>query len=242
MKVCATDADNDKLTYYLYVGGSRKATATNVTSGTTKYLTAGGLSEYTYYDWYVEVTDGNSVNGTTYSGTYNNRTKCSGGYYSYETTECTTRYDCGGGDSVPIYGACTNGCTNGLLTCDGQGTTSISNGGRQGLTCPSCGFDTYAEYREFHCSRCGADGFAEAGCIRESCELYHMVKSHIHPTTYDCPNCNGGQMVTGYSHTQCSHGVTYSHTYCSHYDVNPPYHTYEKSVWHQCVHNQDNPH
>ena len=54
----AVDAQNDELTYTMYVSTDnvnwiQKATSSSVASGTTVTLTANGLAQYTYY--YVKV-------------------------------------------------------------------------------------------------------------------------------------------------------------------------------------------
>lgn len=59
----ATDADNDNLTYNLFVSTSpdsgfvKKASVTNQTSGYNVFLTATGLTEFTYYYYYISVSD-----------------------------------------------------------------------------------------------------------------------------------------------------------------------------------------
>ena len=63
----ATDIDGDKLTYKLYTATSQngsytlKTTSSETTQGTTVTLTATGLSNYTTYWWYVQVSDGKEI-------------------------------------------------------------------------------------------------------------------------------------------------------------------------------------
>ena len=71
----ATDADEDNLTYKLYVGDSLKATSSATASGTQVTLSATGLSEYTNYSYYVTATDGTE---TSTSSTASVRTYCPG--------------------------------------------------------------------------------------------------------------------------------------------------------------------
>ena len=108
----ATDANNDKLTYRLYVstsqssGFTQAATSSATTSGSTVTLTASNLSEYTYYYYYVTVTDGTlTTTGTTSTAvrTYcpGNTNYCSGGEYS--TTNCTT---CHGSGKITVCAQC----------------------------------------------------------------------------------------------------------------------------------------
>ncbi|MCI8396891.1 MAG: hypothetical protein HFJ52_04390 [Clostridia bacterium] len=65
IKARATDAQNDALTYTMYVSTdnsnwTQKTTSSSVTSGTTVTLTANELAEYTYYYIKVRATETNS--------------------------------------------------------------------------------------------------------------------------------------------------------------------------------------
>ena len=62
IKAKATDAQNDALTYTMYVSTdntnwTQKATSSSVSSGTEVTLTANGLAEYTNYYWKIDVSD-----------------------------------------------------------------------------------------------------------------------------------------------------------------------------------------
>lgn len=98
----ATDADNNNLTYTLYIstsessGFTAKATSAATASGTQVTLTASELNQYTYYYYYVTVTDGEeTVQGTTSTAVRTccpgNTKHCSGGK---EVAEDCSR--CGG--------------------------------------------------------------------------------------------------------------------------------------------------
>ena len=97
----ATDAQNDKLTYTLYVSTdgnnwTSKQILSNQTSGTTVTLTAGGLSEYTNYYWKIDVSDG-KLNSAGRSSTI--RTYCPGG----QRRTCSK---CNGNGEYPCPGIC----------------------------------------------------------------------------------------------------------------------------------------
>ena len=99
------DADEDKLTYELYVstsqtgGFTKKATSIPTNSGIEVSLTANGLSEYTEYYYYVTVSDGkgtpvqSNIQGPVRTYCPGNGYTCEGGYDYHECPFCSSGID-----------------------------------------------------------------------------------------------------------------------------------------------------
>ncbi len=150
IKARATDGNSsDRLTYTLYTstsensGFTSKATLSNQVPGTEVSLTATGLNQYTYYYYYVTVSDGKlSAQSATQARV---RTYCPG-----------NTYHCNGGGGH----------------CDGTHSESCTacTGNHHTYTCPKCGFVSKGIFvyrcpndntlvNEQACSRCDGSGY-----------------------------------------------------------------------------------
>lgn len=193
----ATDEnDGQSLTYTLYTSTSENGTYTNkgsqtATEGTAVSLTASGLSQYTTYYYYVDVSDGIA---NTASSKANVRTYCSG-----RTHSCTPKYCSGGGRRK-----CSKCGGSGRVKC--TGTPTVYRSVR--VTC-SCG-NTNAAHTYYRCPKCGTTGDGGINC--SACGRYDPGTNNHASATIDCSSCSGG-----YISYSCSHGRTSSHYYCSHY-------------------------
>ena len=193
----ATDEnDGQNITYTLYTSTSQNGSYTSAASqtvaeGTTVNLTASGLSEYTTYYYYVDVSDGVA---NTPSSTSNVRTYCSGRTYSCRPTRCS-----GGGSR-----RCSRCGGSGRVKCTGTPTVYRSDR----VTC-SCG-NTNAAHTYYRCPRCGTTGDGGINC--SACGRYDPGTNNHASATIDCSSCSGGYVTY-----TCSHGRTSSHYYCSHY-------------------------
>ena len=197
IKATATDTDaGDKLTYELYTstsqnsGFTKKATLSNQTPGTAVTLTASRLSQYTYYYYYVKVTDGDE---TVQSPTQERiRTYCPG-----NTSHCSGGTRCSGGTTC-------NPTTEKCWPCSGTGN--------QSKTCPTCNGSTWVGNKP--CTACGGDGMVPITC--PSCGGSGSKVTpcpHGKTTSHKVP-CSHGNTS---SHTiRCSHGKTSAHDYCAH--------------------------
>ena len=149
----ATDANGDNLTYKLYTSTSQngsytqKATTT-ASQNTTVTLNATGLSNYTTYWWYVQVSDGEE---TMTSSKQSVRTYCPGtGLTCYtdscpgtQTIKCTT---CNGNKTISK--TCQGGSSYNCSRCEGYGLVcskhllNFNAGARiieYDVICPHCG-------------------------------------------------------------------------------------------------------
>ena len=193
----ATDEnDGQNITYTLYTSTSQNGSYTSAASqtvaeGTTVNLTASGLSEYTTYYYYVDVSDGVA---NTPSSTSNVRTYCSGRTYSCRPTRCR-----GGGSS-----RCSRCGGSGKVKCTGTPTVYRSDR----VTC-SCG-NTNAAHTYYRCPICRTTGDGGINC--SACGRYDPGTNNHASATIDCSSCS-----EGYITYTCSHGRTSSHYYCSHY-------------------------
>ena len=201
IRAMSTDSnDGQTLTYTLYTStnGSSwtRKTSTSATEGNYVYLKASGLSNYTYYYYYVNVSDGYASVDSSKSGRA--RTYCPGNNLTCYTSSCSgyrknTCSTCRGTGKIPCPGV--------------PQQTSLTTT----ATCPSCGKNT-AIRKTFKCYTCGVTGNSGINCT--SCG-YSVPKTNVHPSSkIDCTSCNG----LGYKKTSCSHGYSSSHRYCSHYN------------------------
>ena len=231
----ATDENGDRLTYRLYTSTSQNGTytqkaTTSANQSSTVTLNATGLSNYTTYWWYVQVSDGEE---TRTSSKQSVRTYCPGtGYTCYtsscpgtQTISCTS---CGGDGEVSER--CTDGYTSSCSSCGGDGEVSERCSGGSSRRCTTCGGDgrvpctgspsqvgssnyttcskcgkkTYCN-ETWRCRKCGTTGYVR-GC--DSCG-YNSSSSNNHSgAQMDCTRCDG----TGDIETECSHGYINSHT------------------------------
>lgn len=153
----ATDEDGDNLRYTLYTSTSQNSgyTAKATTSGAAGQavtLQATGLSEYTLYYYYVEVTD---TIATVSNAKNSQRTYCPGNTYS-----------CNG--STNYCSGSTRTCSGNTYTCTNGYTTTVdcsSCSGNGSKTCTNCSGRGYV-YKA--CSTCGGDGEVDCGnCSRK---------------------------------------------------------------------------
>ena len=233
----ATDANGDNLTYTLYTSTSengsytQKAT-TSATQNTTVTLNATGLSNYTTYWWYVQVSDGEV---TATSNKQSVRTYCPGtGYTCYtdscpgtRTRTCTT---CNG--NIIITKTCDGElkpCTkcNGLgILCNNCGGGSLTKISTAITRCPTCGRNSCNSV-QYECNNCGRPSwegsctscsYKSSGGIRE-CPCggnYVCIHGYTTSHTYEevCSTCRGAGTITS---SPCIHYCSSSHRYCSHY-------------------------
>ena len=199
----ATDSnDGQTLTYTLYTStnGSSwtRKTSTSATEGNYVYLTASGLSNYTYYYYYVNVSDGYESRDSSKSGRA--RTYCPG-----NNRTCYTSY-CSG------YRQSTCSTCNGTkkIACPGPVVkTHVTY-----MTCPKCGKANAAHQNHFKCQTCGITGTSSV-MHEVGCWYYGNEATNNHDNAkITCTSCNG----LGYKKTSCSHGYSSSHRYCSHYN------------------------
>ena len=200
----ATDADGDELKYTIYtsenVNGpyTARGTATG-SSGSTVTLTASGLSEYTNYYYYVDVTD--KIATDEDSKGKNVRTYCSG-----------SNLYCNGGSRDKVSCSSCGGSGNTSRACGSSGFT-MSAGVISGK-CPQCGADA-VEY-VYTCSSCNAT-YTRSACGNTSAAcgwMQNAPSSCTNRITESCSNCGGDGRV--WEENPCTHGYTYSHNYCSH--------------------------
>ena len=198
----ATDSnDGQTLTYTLYTStnGSSwtRKTSTSATEGNYVYLTASGLSNYTYYYYYVNVSDGYESRDSSKSGRA--RTYCPGNNRTCYTSNCP-------GSSSKTCSTC-NGSRK--IPCPGPVVkVSVSY-----MTCPKCGKANAAHQNHFKCQTCGITGTSDI-MHETGCWYYSGTATNNHNNAkLTCTTCNG----RGYTTTSCPHGRTSSHRYCSHY-------------------------
>lgn len=199
IRAMATDGnDGQTLTYTLYTStnGSSwtRKTSTSATEGNYVYLTASGLSNYTYYYYYVNVSDGYASVDSSKSSRA--RTYCPGNTYSHSTSYCSGRYRvtcsrCGG---------------SGRIKCPGTVVAS-------GTTTRSCSCGGTASGTRYYCSRCGMSGFGGGTCNKCGKYIPETYYNHSANAYISCTSCGG----SGGSYRNCSHGYSSSHRYCSHY-------------------------
>ena len=199
----ATDSnDGQTLTYTLYTStnGSSwtRKTSTSATEGNYVYLTASGLSNYTYYYYYVNVSDGYESRDSSKSGRA--RTYCPG-----NNRTCYTSY-CSGSSSR----TCSKCRGSGKIPCPGPVVQTHTTY----MTCPKCGKANAAHQNHFKCQTCGITGTSDIMHEVNGCWYYSGTATNNHSNAkITCTTCKG----RGYTTTSCSHGRTSSHRYCSHY-------------------------
>ncbi len=238
----ATDIDGDKLTYKLYTATSQngsytlKTTSSEITQGTTVTLTATGLSNYTTYWWYVQVSDGKEIATSSKQST---KTYCPGTGYTCTTTACSgkqtksctscggdgkVRKTCPGGSTCSKCGGSGN-CPGSPVVVGQKSNGTCSCGGtfyRDNYKCYTCGITGYTSY---YCNKCGAskgsgtNNHSGASCPKcggagkKRC-VHDYFSSHQYNDT--CSRCNGSGSI---STTPCVHGYSSAHRYCNHYDT-----------------------
>ena len=221
----ATDENGDTLTYKLYTSTSKngsytqKAT-TSASQNSTVTLNATGLSQYTTYWWYVQVSDGEE---TITSSKQSVRTYCPGTGYTCYTSSCsgtrtTTCTTCDGDGDTRNY--CSGGSSSRCSYCSGSGTVSsyCSGGYSSSRTCTTCGGSpscgaTSLNRIQFICTSCSATVLACGNCNK--CGYQESQSTPAHPGGGGrCSTCGGTGRVT--TATQCSHGKTSQHSYCEH--------------------------
>ena len=215
----ATDANGDNLTYTLYTSTSengsytQKAT-TSATQNTTVTLNATGLSNYTTYWWYIQVSDGEALQ-TSYK--QSTRTYCPG-----------TGLICNGTSSCSV--------------CDGKGYTTSKCPGKYGeatlehgptvtpynVSCRNCG-GTIGKYTRFwtwlwRCPVCSKgvkrqNFYCSEACAltcpsSDECRTAHTGENCINSVENNCSSCNASGLIKG-----CRHGYSTEHEYCSHNGV-----------------------
>ena len=200
--VNATDAENDKLTYKLYVSSNEnnnyalKKTSSQVSPNTIVNLTASGLNEFQEYWWYVEVTD---QYNTVQSEKQKLRTYCSGGGTCYGNTCTQNRTMCGNCDGKgQLY------CNNSSCIETGSGFIPSS--------CSVCGAMYQMKRETYSCSSCGHMGYIlvtyHSGCTPSTTEGSLSVPH----SAGSCGKCDGGYIYSG----KCStHNLSDKHYYCS---------------------------
>ena len=199
----ATDSnDGQTLTYTLYTStnGSSwtRKTSTSATEGNYVYLTASGLSNYTYYYYYVNVSDGYESRDSSKSGRA--RTYCPG-----NNRTCYTSY-CSGSSSR----TCSKCRGSGKIPCPGPVVQTHTTY----MKCPKCGKANAAHQNHFKCQTCGITGTSDIMHEVNGCWYYSGTATNNHSNAkITCTTCKG----RGYTTTSCSHGRTSSHRYCSHY-------------------------
>lgn len=195
----ATDSnDGQTLTYTLYTStnGSSwtRQGSTSATEGNYVYLTASGLSQYTYYYYYVNVSDGYA--STDSSKTSRVRTYCPGNTYYHNTTYCSGRR----------YVSCSRCGGSGRIKCPGTVVAS-------GTTTRSCSCGGTATGTRYYCSTCGMSGFGGGTCNKCGKYIAETYYNHSANAYITCTSCGG----SGGSYYNCTHGYSSSHYYCSHY-------------------------
>ena len=199
----ATDSnDGQTLTYTLYTStnGSSwtRKTSTSATEGNYVYLTASGLSNYTYYYYYVNVSDGYESRDSSKSGRA--RTYCPG-----NNRTCYTSY-CSGSSSR----TCSKCRGSGKIPCPGPVVQTHTTY----MKCPKCGKANAAHQNHFKCQTCEITGTSDIMHEVNGCWYYSGTATNNHSNAkITCTTCKG----RGYTTTSCSHGRTSSHRYCSHY-------------------------
>ena len=200
VRAIATDADADNLTYKLYLkplNGTYSivpnVTSSETTSGTNVDLKATELSNYTVYNYKVEVTDGKSVvtseekitgtgcSGATITTTCNNATYCS----STVVKNCT-------GESVYAY-ATQVSCT----TCGASAMASV-------YICQCCGKES--KIGRPNCPEPGGAGTLEHTCNKE-CIHSVINANHYYCSTHNV-NCGNSPF---HSTRKCEHNKTSLH-------------------------------
>lgn len=191
--------DGQTLTYTLYTGSSSsgpwtsKAT-TSATEGNYVTLTASGLSQYTYYYYYVKVSDGYASVDSSKSSRV--RTYCPGNTYYHNTTYCSGRR----------YVSCSTCGGSGRIHCPGSVVAS-------GTTTRSCSCGGVATGTRYYCSTCGMSGFGGGTCNKCGKYIAETYYNHGANAYITCTSCRG----SGGSYYNCTHGYSSAHYYCSHY-------------------------
>ena len=241
----ATDANGDNLTYTLYTSTSENGSytqraTTSANQNTTVTLNATGLSDYTTYWWYVQVSDGEE---TRASNKQSVRTYCPGtGLTCYtdscpgtQTITCTT---CNGDKTI------TETCPGSTIAecefCSGNGfvcpkchiAVEITDFGPKFFTCKFCDSTNAGLLSKTAiCPECSWRGNIVrcSTCFQYSdvdwdpsdpddCDycspLCEHGSSESHEITSSCSSCNGLGTI---STSPCIHGYSSSHRYCEHY-------------------------
>ena len=208
----ATDANGDRLTYRLYTSTSQNGTytqkaTTSASQSSTVTLNATGLSNYTTYWWYVQVSDGEV---TRTSSKQSVRTYCPGTGYTCYPDSCsgTQTTTCSACDGVgEISERCSGGSSTRCSKCNGTGTVSERCRGSWSTyyvsRCPDCGGNALGTGKS--CDECGAS-YESGRC--PDCGSFSSGSSSHRTISTDCSRCSGGWIEE-----ECSHGYTYSHTY-----------------------------
>lgn len=203
IKAKATDANGDKITYELYTstsnssGFTKKATESQMASGSEVTLKASGLSQYTTYYYYVIAKD---EDAQTKGSTSSVRTYCPG-----------TGLTCSGPFTASV--SCSTCEGTGEVKCQGEIEEQYSTGSyTHNDNCDSCGGNRsiYTRYT-YTCTKCNVVVerynlcFPCTGNWYKAGPEFHMIS---------CDTCSGSGEVT--QPTACSHGQFSSHTYCNH--------------------------
>lgn len=198
----ATDAENDKLTYKLYVSSLEnsnyviKVTSSNVEPNTYVRLTANGLNEFQEYWWYIEVSD---KYNTVQSEKQKLKTYCSGGGTCYADT-CTQNRS-----------TCTYCDGDYQITCSNSSCVETGSGFIPSH-CPKCGGGSQQKRETYGCSSCGHFGYILVtwGC---SCGYSEKEGSLSVPhSAGSCTHCDSGYVYSG----KCSrHNLSDKHYYCN---------------------------
>lgn len=231
----AEDKDGDDLTYTIYTSENEdgiyeaKGTASGKSKETVT-LIATGLSQYTNYYYYVEVSDSIAKD---VSEKANQKTYCPGSGFTCNsgyTERCTSGYSeyCSGGSSTTCRGGRNESCQGGSSTmCQGgsfiacqptavkcpgpvSGTGTCSHGNSGGHTYMSCPHGQSSKHTvKTNCSH----GYSSSHIIETACShgYYESHKVII--------KCSHGYSSSHTITTTCSHGKTSSHTIsrsCSH--------------------------
>ncbi len=220
----ARDNEGDALTYKLYMAQvtgstptySLKATSEAIASGTAATLQATGLSNYTDYNYYVEVSDGQVE---TTCETQVGKTQCSG-----RTSYCSSAYTCNSGSRSYCnnYSQCSGGTS---VRCVGGNSITRATEG-----CLSCG--ELADIGATVCEKCGGTvgqictvcNKPLENCPKHPCEHGEMEAhtvttncSHGYSSAHVVPCSHGYTTAHYYNIVKCSHGYSYTHAVvCSH--------------------------
>lgn len=233
IRMRATDAEADTLTYTLYYSTSLNGTYSKVDSttgsaGSYVRIAKTGLSNYTPYWWYITVSDGKE---TVTSEKQSLKTYCSGA-----DKTCTLATYCSEYSSSTV--TCTDCKGEGKLPCPGQLEWTHA-AAHEGRNCDICGSRMPKAYAGLYiCNKCGHNILSTQGehyfvCLKCSSTLTAKPCPCDTNCSIECSTCEGSGSVTvrdtycpvhtsaKVNHYYCSThsvncGSSSSHSYCSH--------------------------
>lgn len=215
--ITGTDPNGDMLTYDVYVGNNKKGSVIGASGANVTY-TAGGLTKYTDYEYYVIAKD--PLEESIQSSKATVRTYCPG------NVSCSNGKYCD--DFKAKYVDCTycNGTGDG--TC--EGTLEVLHTDTE--RCPECdpAFNSWSvTVTLYECLRCGKRGEVRAcgNCGYTSGSINH-----------ECQYCSGFGWTSREYISACSHGY-YGHYYCDTHGNNVDGYTHQVST---CPHRRTSQH